>query len=40
MVTPGDIYYLKLDEFAMHNCTFYECNRCKVPYFGGMEDCQ
>jgi len=37
---PNDYYYNKLAEFAMKNCTFYECFKCKDPYFGGMEDCQ
>jgi hypothetical protein len=23
----------------MHNCTFYECFKCKDFYFGGMQDC-
>ena len=40
VVTPGDKYYGQLEEFAVHNCTFYECIRCKEPYFGGMEDAQ
>ena len=39
VVTEGDYYYGKLGEFAMKNCTFYECFKCKNPYFGGMEDC-
>ena len=39
VVTEGDIYFGKLSEFALHNCTFYECFRCKKPYFGGMMDC-
>lgn len=39
VVTEGDLYFGKLADFAMHNCTFYECNKCKSPYFGGMEDC-
>ena len=30
----------KLEEFALHQCTFYECFKCKQPYFGGMQDCQ
>ena len=38
-MTEGDIYYGKLAEFAMHQCTFYECFKCKKPYFGGMQDC-
>ena len=40
VVTPGDIYFGELEEFAMHNCTFYECHKCKKPYFGGMQDCE
>ena len=39
VVTDGDLYYNDLTGFAMHNCTFYECFKCKIPYFGGMEDC-
>ena len=39
VVTEGDIYYGKLTEFALHSCTFYECFKCKQPYFGGMQDC-
>ena len=33
---PGDAYYGKLEEFAMHFCTFYTCSACHEPYFGGM----
>ena len=40
VVTQGDQYFGKLTDFAMHNCSIYECYRCKEPYFGGMEDCQ
>ena len=39
VVTEGDIYFNDLAGFAMHNCTFFECNECKMPYYGGMEDC-
>lgn len=39
VVTEGDIYFNKLEEFAMHSCTIYECFKCKKPYFGGMQDC-
>ena len=39
VVTEGDMYYGRLEEFALKNCTFYECHKCKQPYFGGMEDC-
>ena len=36
VVTEGDIYYGKLAEFALHNCTFYDCFMCHKPFFGGM----
>ena len=39
VVTQGDIYFGDLAAFAMKNCTFYECFKCREPYFGGMEDC-
>lgn len=39
VVTEGDIYFGKLAEFAMHNCTFFECYGCNEPYYGGMQDC-
>ena len=39
VVTEGDFYFNRLEDFALHNCTFYECFKCKSPYFGGMEDC-
>ena len=38
--TPGDFYYNKPQEFANHRCSFYMCNSCKVPYFGGLIDCE
>ena len=40
VTTPGDFYYGKVKEFAMHSCSFYECYDCKKPYFGGLVDCQ
>ena len=39
VITQGDIYFGKLAEFAMHNCTFYECFKCSEFFFGGMQDC-
>ena len=38
VVQEGNIYYNDLATFAIHNCTFYECFKCKIPYFGGMEN--
>jgi E3 ubiquitin-protein ligase MYCBP2 len=39
VVTEGDIYFGKLEAFAMHICTFYDCFKCKSIFFGGMQDC-
>ena len=36
VVTEGDIYFLDLTGFAIHNVTVYECAKCSVTYFGGM----
>ena len=38
--TEGDFYYGKPQEFANHRCALYECHKCKVPYFGGLIDCE
>ena len=35
-----DFYYNKPLEYAMHRCSFYECFKCKKPYFGGLIDCE
>ena len=40
VMTEGDYYYGKLDQYAMKNCTFYECHKCQEPYFGGLKDCE
>ena len=37
--TEGDPYYNKPLEYALHRCTFYKCNECHKPYFGGLIDC-
>jgi len=39
VVTEGDIYFNDLKSFAMNNCAYYQCHKCKKPYFGGMQDC-
>lgn len=39
MVTPGTLYFGKLKEFALHQCTFFECYNCNGAYFGGLQDC-
>ena len=37
---PIDPYFNNWTEFALASCTFYECDVCKSPYFGGMNDCR
>ena len=35
----GD-YYGKAQAFANKRCSIYQCHSCKVPYFGGLIDCE
>ena len=37
---PFSRYYGKPLEYALHRTEFYECQRCKCPFFGGYVDCQ
>jgi E3 ubiquitin-protein ligase MYCBP2 len=36
----GDPYYDKFQDFCLFKLAYYECFKCKLPYFGGMKDCQ
>lgn len=36
---PADRFYGKLEEYAQQKLSYYECYKCKKPYFGGMKDC-
>ena len=38
--TRGDQYYGKKEEYIMNKCAFYECNKCKKPFYGGLADCE
>lgn len=40
LTTPGDAYFGKPQEYANHRCSFYLCNGCEKPYFGGLIDCE
>ena len=40
LTTEGDFYYRKYQKFANDRCSIYLCNSCKVPYFGGLIDCE
>ena len=33
------IYYNDLPGYAFAQLCYYECYKCKTPYFGGMKDC-
>ncbi len=35
----GEEFYNKLEEFALFKLAYYECFKCKLPYYGGMRDC-
>ena len=37
---PTDRFYNNFAEYAMHKCAYYECYKCKSPYFGGLADCE
>ena len=36
---PHDQYYNKLQEYAVFKLAYYQCYKCKAPYFGGLKDC-
>jgi len=36
----NDAFFGKHQEYANQKCSFYQCNDCKKPYFGGMIDCE
>ena len=35
----NDFYYNNLQDFAMFKCAYYQCFKCRQPYFGGLKDC-
>lgn len=37
---PGYAYHNKFEDFCLFKLAYYECYKCKVPYFGGLKDCQ
>ena len=37
---PDGDYYNDWANFALDSCTFYECQVCKEPYFGGLNECR
>lgn len=36
---PTYKYFGKLQDYAVYKCAYYQCYKCKSPYFGGMKDC-
>ena len=36
---PSYAYYKKFEEFCLFKLAYYECFKCKLPYFGGLKDC-
>ena len=37
---PKHQFYKNEEGFSMHVFCFYECFKCKKPYFGGLKNCQ
>lgn len=37
---PNDPYYGKSLEYAFHEISYYQCFKCKNPYFAGLRDCR
>ena len=37
---PNSFFHGKADEYALKLYAFYECFKCKDPYFGGMHNCE
>lgn len=35
----GEEFFNKLEEFALFKLEYYQCHKCKLPYYGGMRDC-
>lgn len=40
LTSPDGDYYGKPVEYAMKRCSYYLCNDCQKPYFGGLIDCE
>lgn len=37
---PTYAYHNKFEDFCLFKLAYYECFKCKGPYFGGLKDCQ
>lgn len=40
LANPGDPFYQKPLEYAVAIYSYYECFKCKEPYFGGLKRCE
>lgn len=40
LLKVGDPYYNKPMEYAIAIYSYYECYKCKNPYFGGLKSCE
>lgn len=40
LVTESSPYYNKPDEYAYAIYSYYQCFKCKKPYFGGLKSCE
>lgn len=36
---PNNEYFEDLEKFAFDHLNYYECFRCKEPFFGGLKQC-
>jgi len=36
---PASPYFEKPEEFAYQHLDYYQCQECRLPYFGGHRDC-
>jgi hypothetical protein len=39
LITESSKYYKKPLEWCRENLTYYECFKCRKPYFGGLKEC-
>ena len=39
IVREDSDFFNKLEAFALYKLQFYECHQCKLPYYGGQQDC-
>ena len=37
---PHSQWYNKSQEYVISKCTFYQCNSCSKPFYGGLIDCE